>query len=159
MMGELVKVGAKLGDPGSLSNPAAAAAALAALAYTAAGVTGAETSASEMRGRFTPMLKEWRREAGRSKALHGWLVLSLARSASSARAAAFWVVRKRFILMVSTLASSWIKKTVLNIGNKKNRIAIKLATVEALVPLPLHMRFFLLSVHIIIRRIIRFSHL
>jgi hypothetical protein len=67
MTGELVQVGSKLGDPGSLPNPAAAAAALAALAYTADGVTGVETSASERRGRFTPMLKEWWREAGRSK--------------------------------------------------------------------------------------------
>jgi hypothetical protein len=158
MRGELVQVGTKLGDPESLSNPAAAAAALAALAYTADGVVGAETSASERRGRVTPVLMEWRREAGRSKALHGWMVLSLARAASSARAASFWVVRNRFILLVGTLASSWIKKTVLNIGNKKNRIARKLATVEALVPLPLHMRFSLLSVQVIIRRIIRFPH-
>jgi hypothetical protein len=82
---------------------------------------------------------------------------SLARSAVSARASAALEVRKRFI--VGTLASSWIKKTVLNIENKKNRIVKKLATVEALVPLPLHMRFSLLSVQVIIRRIIRFSHL
>jgi hypothetical protein len=60
-IGELVTSGLKLGDPWSLLNPAAAAAALAALEYISEGLEGAETSARDRRGRETPPLMEWRR--------------------------------------------------------------------------------------------------
>jgi hypothetical protein len=102
------------------SKSAADAAALAALAYAWLGDAGAETSARERRGRPIPemerALKEWRRAAGRSRLLQGWAARSLARSAVSARASEVLEVRNLF--MAGTLASSWIKKTVLNIENK-----------------------------------------
>jgi hypothetical protein len=123
-IGELVTVGWKLGDPGSLPNPAAAAAALAALVYTSEGLEGAEKSARDRRGQDTPLLMEWRRDAVLSRVLQGWMASSLARSTLSARVSAAFEVRNGFII-VGTLASSWIKKTVLNIENKKNRIAEK----------------------------------
>ena len=60
----------------------------------------------------------WRRGAAKSACLHGWMLLSLMRSAASARSAAAREVRIRFI-SVLTLAGSWITEKVLNIEVKK----------------------------------------
>ena len=60
----------------------------------------------------------WRRGAAKSACLHGWMLLSLLRSAASARSSAAREVMNRFI-SVLTLAGSWITETVLNIEVKK----------------------------------------
>ncbi len=64
-------------------------------------------------------MKELRRGIGIGSpvSLHGWIRFSRSRSAASAFSSAEQEVRKRFIFGTGTLASSWIKKTVLNTRN------------------------------------------
>jgi hypothetical protein len=99
---------------------------------------GADTSAREMlrlasRG-LARVLREWRRDVGAPTSLQGWMDRSRASSAASARSSAVREVRNRFIL---TLASSWIKKNVLNNKNRENSFLMYIFTVPVLVPVPL----------------------
>jgi hypothetical protein len=113
--------------PGVAWKLSLAAAAAAALAYTWLDETGAERSVRVSRGRpFTRSereLKVSRRVAEWSRCPQGLMPLSLTSTAASALSTAAREVRIRFM---STLESSWIKKTVLNItkqikGKEKHR--------------------------------------
>jgi hypothetical protein len=158
MVGEKLRVGWWLSQ---------AAAVAAALAYAWPGDTGAERSARVRRGRPPPRsvreLMVWRRAAELSRCLQGWMLLSRTRAAASALSTAAREVRIRFI---STLASSWIKKTVLNITKQFIITKAEERKAPVLVPVPdqsvgtvpVPVQTPLLSVNVKIRRIIRFLY-
>jgi hypothetical protein len=163
-IGVLVMVGMKLRAGWLISQAAAVA---AALAYAWPGDTGAERSAKERRVRLPPrsvrLLMVWRRLAELSRCLQGWMLLSRTRAAASALSTAAREVRIRFM---STLASSWIIKTVLNNMKKFEITEAKERSVPVPVPVPNHFlgtvpvpaRTLLLSVNVKFRRIIRFLY-